>query len=48
LALANVKPEELEENKSLKDLKEGIEMTQSELGRAFDRNNILIGKIFKF
>ena len=46
LALENVPVSELGENKALADLKEGIEMTQQQIGKAFEKNQIFLGNIF--
>lgn len=45
MALDNVPLDQLEENKPLADLKEGIEMTHAELNKAFERHNITLGKL---
>ncbi|CBY11094.1 unnamed protein product [Oikopleura dioica] len=42
LALENVPVAELEQNKALADLKEGIEMTKLEIGKAFEKNQIIL------
>ena len=47
LALENVPVAELEENKALADLKEGIEMTHQEIGKAFEKNQIILGFLEK-
>jgi len=45
LALENVPVAELEQNKALADLKEGIEMTKLEIGKAFEKNQIILGEL---